>query len=160
MPPSFVVPDVKEISKMLTTLLGREVKVTKGDRIRTGARDKYTVGAFMATNNDLVGLCVTDFPLAANFGAALSLFPPHQAKTAIETGVIEAIMWENTLEVFNVVSRYFHEAHTGMVQLGASWKDGEQAPPDIKKFMRASTQRTDLIVSITGYGNGAMALVG
>lgn len=44
MPPSFIVPDVKEISKMLGTLLGRDVKVAKGDRIRTGARDKYTLG--------------------------------------------------------------------------------------------------------------------
>lgn len=160
MPPSFIVPDVKEISKMLTTLLGREVKVTKGDRIRTGARDKYTLGVFVAENQDIVGICVTDFGLAANFGAALSLFPPHKAKKCLDEGEIEATIWENTLEVYNVVSRYFHDAHEGMVQLGPTWRDGEQVPVDVRKFMRASTERVDLVVNIVGYGHGAMALIG
>jgi hypothetical protein len=160
MPPSFIVPDVKEISKMLGILLGREVKVAKGDRIRTGARDKYTLGVFVAENQDIVGVCVTDFPLASNFGAALSLFPPHKAKKCIDEGEIEATIWENTLEVYNVVSRYFHDAHEGMVQLGPTWRDGEQVPVEVRKFMRASTDRVDLIVNINGYGHGAMALIG
>lgn len=156
----FSVPDTKEISRLLTTLLGREVKVAKGNRIRTGARDKYTCGAFVAENNDIVGLCVTDFPLACNFGAALSLFPPHKAKECIDEGEIEASIWENTLEVYNVVSRFFHEAHEGMIQLGPTWKDGEEVPVDIRKLMRRSTARTDLHVNITGYGSGTFALIG
>lgn len=160
MPPSFIVPDVKEISRMLTTLLGREVRVAKGSRIRTGARDKYTLGAFVAENNDVVGICATDFPMASYFGAALSLFPPQKAKKCLDENEIEVSIWENTLEVYNVVSRFFHEAHEGMVQLGPTWKDGDDVPADIRKFMRASTQRVDMTVNIVGYGSGSMALIG
>jgi hypothetical protein len=160
MPKGFSVPDVKEISRMLTILLGRDVKVAKGSRIRTGARDKYTLGVFVAENNDVVGVCVTDYPLAAHFGAALSLFPPHKSKQCIDEGEIEASIWENTLEVYNVVSRYFHSAHEGMVQLGPTYREGEEVPNDVKKLMRRSTDRIDMTVNITGYGTGAFALIG
>ena len=116
----FSVPDTKEVSRMLTFLLGRDVKVGKGSRIRTGNRDKWTLGVFVTEDNDIVGVCATDLPLASNFGAALSLFPPHMAKKCIQEGAIEEGIWENTLEVFNVVSRYFHDAGDGMIQLGQS----------------------------------------
>jgi len=156
----FSVPDTKEVSRMLTFLLGRDVKVGKGSRIRTGNRDKWTLGVFVTEDNDIVGVCATDLPLASNFGAALSLFPPHMAKKCIQEGAIEEGIWENTLEVFNVVSRYFHDAGDGMIQLGQSWKDGGEVPKEIKKFMRRSKRRTDLRVNINGYGNGALALIG
>jgi len=156
----FLVPDVKEVSRMLTFLLGREVKVAKGNRIRTGARDYWTLGVYGAEDGTVVGVCATDFPLAANSGAALSLFPPHTAKACIQNNEIEESIWENTLEVFNVVSRFFHDAHDGMIQLHASYRDGGQVPKDIKKFMRRSKRRADLRVNISGYGSGSIALIG
>lgn len=156
----FLVPDTKEVSRMLTFLLGREVKVAKGSRIRTGARDLWTLGVYVAEDQTVVGVCATDFPLAANSGAALSLFPPHIAKACLDNEKIDESIWENTLEVFNVVSRFFHEAHDGMIQLGSSHKDGSEVPKEIKKFMRRSKRRVDLRVNISGYGSGALALIG
>lgn len=160
MPKGFSVPDPKEVSRMLTFLLGRDVRVAKGSRIRTGARDLWTLGVFTSEADNIVGVCATDFPLASNFGAALSLFPPHTAKACIENKEIEGSIWENTLEVFNVVSRFFHDADDSMVQLGMSYPLGTNVPKDIKKFMRRSKRRTDLRVNIAGYGNGALALIG
>lgn len=157
---NFTVPDAKEVSRMLTFLLGREVKVGKGSRVRTGSRDKWTLGVFVTSSNDIVGVCATDLPLASNFGAALSLFPPHMARECVEEGVIQDGMWDNTREVFNVVCRYFHDTDDGMVQLGASWNDGGKVPTAVKKFMRRSKSRTDLRVNINGYGQGALALIG
>jgi hypothetical protein len=156
----FSVPETKEVSRMLTFLLGREVKVAKGNRIRTGARDYWTLGVFTADDGTVVGVCATDFPLAANSGAALSLFPPHTAKACIDANEIEESIWENTLEVYNVISRFFHEAHEGMVQLGDTYRDGANVPTDIKKFMRRSKRRVDLRINITGYGSGSLALIG
>ncbi len=160
MPNGFFAPDTKEVSRMLTFLLGREVKVAVGSRIRTGARDKWTLGVYVNETNEVVGVCATDYPMAANFGAALSLFPPHTAKACIDSGVVEDSIWENTLEVFNVVSRFFHDASEGMIQLGASYRDGEEVPLEVKKFMRRAKQRADLRVNIAGYGGGALALIG
>ena len=156
----FLVPDTKEVSRMLTFLLGREVKVAKGSRIRTGARDHWTLGVFVAEDGTVVGLCATDFPLAANSGAALSLFPPHIAKACIDSNEIEESLWENTLEVYNVVSRFFHDAHDGMIQLGTTYKSGADVPKEVKKYMRRSKRRVDLRVNISGYGSGSLALMG
>ena len=69
-------------------------------------------------------------------------------------------MWENALEVYNVISRFFHDAKPGMVQVGASYSKGEDVPLEIKKFMRRAQQRVDLEVNIAGYGMGSMALLG
>lgn len=156
----FRTPDTKEVSRMFTFLLGRQVKVAKGSRIRTGARDHWTLGVFVSEDDAVVGVCATDVPMAANTGAALSLFPPHKARSCIEDNVIEENIWENTREVYNVVSRFFHDTHEGMVQLGASYQDGTQVPDDVRQFMRRSRQRVDLRVQIAGYGTGALALIG
>ncbi len=156
----FDVPDTKEVSRMLTFLLGREVKVSKGSRIRTGARDLYTLGVYVNESEEPVGICATDFGMAANFGAALSLFPPHKAKQCLTDKKIEQEIWENTLEVYNVVSRFFHDGFDGMIQLGPTYQDGGDVPKDLKKLMRRSKSRVDLVVDIQGYGKGAMALIG
>jgi hypothetical protein len=160
MPNKFDIPDTKEVSRMFTFLLGRDVKVAKGSRIRTGARDHWTLGVYVGDDNSVVGVCATDIPLAVYSGAALSLFPPHVAKNCIDQNQVEQSIWENTLEVYNVVSRFFHEAKTGMVQLGPSYKSGEDVPLEIKKFMRRSKDRIDLRINIAGYGSGSLALIG
>ena len=156
----FSVPDTKEVARMLTFLLGREVKVSRGSRIRTGARDQFTLGAYVNEGGDVVGMCATDIPMAANAGAALSLFPPHAAKQCVTDGKVEESIWENTLEVYNVVSRFFHDGFDGMITLGPTWKDPNEVPLEMKKFLRRSDARTDLIIDIQGYGKGSMALIG
>jgi hypothetical protein len=156
----FSVPDTKEVSRMLTFLLGREVKVAKGSRIRTGARDVYTLAVFVNEAKEPVGMCATDFGMAANVGAALSLFPPHKARQCVKDLDMEPELWENTLEVYNVVSRFFHDGHEGMVHLGPTFQSGDDVPRDIKRLMRRSKARVDLVVDIQGYGRGTMALIG
>ena len=160
MPQGFSVPTSKEVSRTLTFLFGRDVRVGKGSRVRTGRRDRWTVGVYLSESREIVGVCATDLSLASHFGAALSLFPPHMSKKCIEEGSLEAGIWENTLEVFNVVSRYFHETADGMIQLGECWEDGSQIPPEVKQFMRKSKRRADLRVNISGYGPGSLALIG
>ena len=156
----FQTPDVKEVSRMLTFLLGRRVKVQNGSRLRVGARDKWTLCVYTAEDGSMVGACATDLPMAVNAGAALSLFPPHKAEASIARNIIDGTMWENALEVYNVISRFFHDAKPGMVQVGASYAKGEDVPLEIKKFMRRAQQRIDLRVHIAGYGMGSMALLG
>jgi hypothetical protein len=160
MPKGFSVPTSKEVSRMLTFLFGRDVRVGKGIRVRTGKRDRWTLGVYISESNEIVGVCATDLPLASHFGAALSLFPPHMSQKCIAEGTLEDGIWENTLEVFNVVSRYFHEAADGMIQLGDSWDDGSEVPIEVKQFMRRSKRRADLRVNINGYGPGSLALIG
>ena len=153
-------PEVQEVGRMLTFLLGRPVKVVKGSRIRIGARDQWTAGVFTTKDDSVVGVCATDLPMAVNTGAALSLFPPHKARACIARNAIDAAIWENTLEVYNVASRFFHDMHEGMVQVGASYQKGEDVPLSIRQFMSRSKQRVDLRLNITGYGTGTMALIG
>ncbi|HCH66876.1 MAG: hypothetical protein CL927_03260 [Deltaproteobacteria bacterium] len=153
-------PEAQEVGRMFTFLLGRPVQVTKGSRIKTGVRDLWTVGVFTTKEDAVVGVCATDLPMAVHAGAALSLFPPHKAKACIARKAIDRPIWENTLEVYNVASRFFHDMHEGMIQVGDSYQKGDDVPLEVKQFMRRSTQRVDLRVQITGYGGGSLALIG
>ena len=155
----FVAPDSKEVAHMLTWLFGREVKVGTGSRLSTGARDRYTLSTYVDEKGRAVALAAMDLPLTAGLGGALSLFPPHQLKPMIEAGKFDAGVWANTREVYNVLSKYFHEAYEGMVQVGETYEDPESIPLDVKRMIRAVNKRADYRIEVPGYPPGIVALL-
>ncbi len=156
----FDIPDTDDVSRMLTFLIGHNVKAKKASRYRPGTREAHALGVYVNGTNEPIGICLTDLGLAIHFGAALSHVPAVEAKKAIKARTIDPELWDHTLEVYSVISRFFHESHDGMVQLGPTFPDAHEISKDVKRLMRRSKRRADLIVDIEGYGKGTMSLIG
>jgi len=151
-------PDPASISKMFSMLLGRKVAVRSGSRLKTGSRDVFTAATFRTEDGSMVGICAMDLPLSAALGCSLSLMPPHVHKKIVETGEWDEMAWDNTHEIYNICTRFFHDAFSGvMIALDKVYTNPGDLPREHIKYIRRASSRYDFGCEVHGYGSGGIA---
>ena len=151
-------PDPATISKMFSMLLGRKVTIGSGARLKTGSRDVFTAATFRTEEGTLVGIAAMDLSLSAALGCSLSLMPPHIHKQIVNTGEFDEMAWDNLHEVYNITTRFFHDAFSGvMIALDKVYTNPGDLPREQVKYIRRASSRYDFTCDVHGYGNGAIA---
>lgn len=159
MPYQFPKPEMAAISSMYSALFGRKVTVNNGVRMSTTPRDAFTAATFRDEKGELIGMAAFDLPLSASLGAALSLIPPHTVKKIVKAGEFDEMTWDNLHEVYNISTRFFHDAfYSEMVALERVFKPKE-LPRDLMKYLRRSAHRHDMSCNVHGYGEGKFTFV-
>jgi hypothetical protein len=154
LPPNKVVKDVFE------DLLGRDVEVRPSDdRTPVGPEHLTMEAVYVDDQMGTRAVIVTDLPLTAYCAAAIGLVPPGRAEAAIEHGGLNDSLVENISEVFNIMASLFNRHDAPHVRLYAWYPPGEPAPDDVADLTAAYIGRTDLDISIGGYGDGQMGLI-
>ncbi len=150
-------PAPSTVSGMFSTLLGRDIKIDTRRRIRVGPRDHFTAATFLSESGTLIGMAAFDLPLSCSLGGALSLIPIHVVKKCQESHAMDEMLWENLHEVFNICTRFFHDAFfTEMIALDKVYTNPDDLPRDLLKFLRRATHRHEMGCTVPGYGAGGM----
>jgi hypothetical protein len=153
-------PPNKAVKDVFEDLLGRDVDVRpSGDRTPVGPEHLTMEAVYVDDQMGTRAVIVTDLALTAYCAAAIGLVPPSRAEAAIEHGGLNDSLVENISEVFNVMACLFNRRDAPHVRLYAWYPPGDPAPPDIADLTAAYIGRTDLDISISGYGDGQMGLV-
>ena len=151
-------PTAKDVRELVEMLVGREVTVeTGGAMVDPAAR--ALVGVYVDRGMRLVAVVLLDVPLAAYVGAALGLVPARLAAEAAELGELPPALAENAGEVLNVTASLFNAEGAPHVRLDRVYQPGEPVPGDVAPWVLAYVRRTDLTMSVAGYGEGAFSLL-
>jgi hypothetical protein len=138
-------------------LLGRKVAVRSGTRMHTGGRDIYTAATFKSEDGALIGMCAIDIPLSSALGCALSLIPPHIHKKIVQTGTFDEMSWENLHEIYNIATRFYHDAFCGqMISLDKVATNPGDLSREHLLYIRSAAARHDFGADVHGYGSGAI----
>jgi hypothetical protein len=153
-------PPNKAVKDVFEDLLGRDVDVRpSGDRTPVGPEHLTMEAVYVDDQMGTRAVIVTDLPLTAYCAAAIGLVPPGRAEAAIEHGGLNDSLVENISEVFNIMASLFNRHDAPHVRLYAWYPPGEPAPDDVADLTAAYIGRTDLDISISGYGDGQMGLI-
>jgi hypothetical protein len=148
-------PSSFAVRNMLSDLIGREVDVSPGEHV-TGVA---SVAVFVTDQLKMAGLALADLPLSAYLGGALALLPPGGVADMVEENELSPLVVENVFEVANVLAGFFNTPGASHVKLFQLYEPGEPLPTDVRDAAAAYGARLDLVVSVAGYGKGALSLV-
>lgn len=145
-----------ELSKLLTTLMGRAAKATplKAAKPITGAA---VSGVFTAPDGEPRVLLVCELKVAACVGAGLAMLPPNQVAEAEKAGKLSEALAENVHEVFNVVASILNRE--GATHVSLSEVRTGPLPAPLAARTKGWLQRVDFELDIAGYGKGRWSFV-
>ncbi len=106
-----------------------------------------------------VTACCCDLPFAAYSGAALSMIPRGGAEDAAKSGDLSEMMRGNLHEIMNICSRLFITDATPHLKLDALYDNPDALPEAARSMVATATGRTDLKISIPGYGEGNISFL-
>lgn len=153
------IPKPEVIVNLLNDLLGLAVTVKSGPPLDTSPSASLLIGAFAAPDKTVRLLCLSDYNLAAQAGAALSMIPAGVAKDSAKSGVLPDNIFDNFREVLNVMNGALNRARTVRLALHNVFLSAKDAPQEVAAIMAKPTARLDLEIAIAGYGSGRLALL-
>ena len=164
----FAMPAPHSVGNLLSGLLARTVKVQKSTTPSTprapaspapAAKASQAVAVYTDDQGSVAALCVCDMSLASHAGAALSLIPAGVAAEAARTGVMPASIAENLYEVANVAASLFNADGGPHLKLREVVTTAQALPAGLSEMAARASERIDLEVNITGYGQGQMSVL-
>ncbi len=153
LPPNMVVRD------MLQDMLGRDVQVSPADPWTPTPQRKAAVAVYVNDSVRLSAVIAIDMPLAASLSASIALIPAKTAEEIAVEGELPDDMVENLNEVLNILGGMFNRKHSPHVRLFQLHAPGFPPPTDISAALRRLGNRSDLRVSVNGYGSGLLSIV-
>ncbi len=158
--PETPLPSAKDVRELLEGLLGRDVDVLTGaPMVDPAAGGGALVGVYVDRLLGLRALCLFDVPLAAHAGAAIGLVPAPVARESAESEVLDPVLEENARELLNVAASLLNGEDLPHVRLDAVYAPREPLPADVAQWVKAYVRRTDLEVTVAGYGTGGLSLL-
>ncbi len=167
----FAMPAPHTVGNLLSGLLARTVKVNKSTTPSAArpparppapapaAKASQAVAVYTDDTGSVAALCVCDLSLASHAGAALSLIPAGVAAEAARTGVMPASIAENLYEVANVAASLFNADGGPHLKLREVVTTAQALPAALSEVAARASERIDLEVNITGYGQGQMSVL-
>lgn len=152
-------PAPKEVKDLLTGLLDKEISLRPGPPFAVSPLYPASIASFVDDSLVVRAVVAFDLPLSAFLGSALALVPPAQAQIAIEETKLAPAMAEAVHEVFNIVGSLFNVGDSPHLRLYQATPAGEPLAADARSRTQILGRREDLVVEITGYGTGRIAIV-
>lgn len=153
-------PGAAAVRDLLCGLLDRDVDVlSDGVMVDPAADAGALVGVYVDARLRLRAVVLTDLALAAYLGAAIGLVPAAVAHQAVELRMLPPALAENAAETLNVTASLFNADDAPHLRLDTVHLPGEALPADVAQWVLAYVRRTDLAVSVPGYGRGRWSLL-
>lgn len=152
-------PAPKEVRDLLGDLLDREVDLRPAPPFGVSPAYPASIATYVDDSLVVRALVALDLPLSAHVGAALALVPGARAVASIEEGRLEAAIAESLREVFNIVASLFNVGQATHLRLHACHVSGDPLPQDVRARTQVLGHRSDLMVTVGGYGTGRLAVV-
>lgn len=153
------VPHEKAVRDALDGLLFRDCEISQAGPVVHSATELATTAVYVDDSLKTAAVIVCDLPMSAFAGAAIGLIPKGGAEAAIEDGELSATVKENLDEVLNVLASLFNAGGEPHVKLYRTYGLRELPPNDIIGISRTLGRRSDLAISIAGYGVGRMSTI-
>jgi hypothetical protein len=152
-------PLPKDVCDLLTALLGREVRSSPSGPVAVSPTRPAVVALYVDDRLHLCAIAAMDLPLAISCGAALALMPAHAAELAVASNALSAALEENIAEIVNIMTSLLVVPHAARLKLHEVYQPGTTLPPDVAALISTFGSRTDLTLSIPGYGEGSISFV-
>ena len=146
---------------LLRDLLSRAVTV----RGATGQhldpdRPAYLAG-YRYDDGQPAAVVVADLGLATAVSAAIAMLPPQETRGKVqEQGRLDDELLEFFREVVNVGAKLLNSPTTGHVVLRDVVAVPGEVPQDLAQLATTPSQRQDWHVTVDGYGEGVLTLLG
>lgn len=152
-------PQPKQLRELFADLLGREVTLEPAAPYAPGPDTPASVAVYVDDHLRICALIVCDLTLSAHAGAAIGLVPLGGSEAAIEDGKLTDVLGENLYEVLNIAASVFNVPGADHLKLHALHPAGPPLDPALRISTLTLGRREDLLVSIAGYGSGALSVV-
>lgn len=150
------VPKPAELGRALSGILNKNVKATSIKAAPWTLAKSY-VGYYDDGKGACEGVWISDLPLSASMGAALSLIPAGVAQEAVKAGQLTQDIFDNTREVANIAANSFGAKRVRLVDLV---RGDAQLPEEVAHIMARPGQRLDLQIEVAGYAGGVLIFLG
>jgi hypothetical protein len=151
-------PLPEDVGDLLADLIGKPTAVSKARAFDfTEEPERWLTARYVDDEGVLIGACLCDLPFAATSATALALIPAVVAKEAIEAGSLEPGLRENVYEVVNIMSKLLNGPSVPHLRL-TEFVDG--IPDDARRLVERAPGRKHYDVTVVGYPNGRIALIG
>lgn len=153
-------PDRKSIKDLFEGMLGREITI--GDAPEPLGADVVPapgLAVYVDDGGRLTAVALMDFSLVAHTGAALALVPVGGAMAAIEDNVMPGNLMDNTHEVLNVLAAPIGDFSGVHQRLERTYSPNEELPAELAAIAATLGAREDVLIGISGYGSGRLAVV-
>ncbi|MFO0670920.1 MAG: hypothetical protein U0235_15035 [Polyangiaceae bacterium] len=117
------------------------------------------IGLYVDDKGAVGSLWMCDVAAGAYLGAALSLIGPAVAAEAHKTGRLNEGLLENLREVVNVAASLFNVTGGGHVRLRDVLVPPAPIPADVVALANVKKNRTDLDITVPGYGAGKLSFI-
>jgi CheY-like chemotaxis protein len=153
-----LVPAAKDVRDLLAELLGRPVTVHPGPRVTPSGRSPASLAVYVGSDSAVNAVCMMDLALSAYAAGALALLPPGGVQDVVEERELGPTLAEVLHEVANVLSALVNTPGAPRSQLDELYPAGAYLPDELL-VMTCGFERLDLVVEVSGYGEGALSLV-
>ena len=151
-------PKTRELSELLTSLIGEKVEVTKSTTGELDIDDMAVAGDYKTEEGDVLAVVATDIGLANWLGAGLAMIPKEVAKKDVEGSKMSDETRENTQEIFNINTSILNGPNLPHLRFGALYFCfGDEQPASVRTLMENPAARADFTVDVPGYGTGTMS---
>lgn len=148
---SYEVPTSDSVTKLLSLILGDNLKTTEHDP--SASEDKF-IATFIDREDKLVAVCASDLPFASYSGAALAMIPPDVAKECIKDGALSDSLSDNFYEIMNICSKLMLSESSDHLRLDKAYAPTET--PDGVTELQAGSTKCGFEIDIPRYGSGSI----
>ncbi|MBS3940133.1 MAG: hypothetical protein KG028_04150 [Actinobacteria bacterium] len=146
---------------LLRDLLGRTVTVRGGGVHELHPERPSYLAGYRFDDGEAAAVVVADLNLATACAASIAMLPPMETRAQVaEAGRLDEELLEFFHEVVNVGGKLMNSPMTPHVVLRELVAVPGQIPADLAKIASAPEQRQDWQVSVEGYGEGVLTLLG
>ncbi|HSK21907.1 MAG TPA: hypothetical protein VK906_01960 [Egicoccus sp.] len=146
---------------LLRDLLGRTVTVRgAGAQELNPERPSYLAG-YRFDDGGAAAIAVADLNLATACAASIAMLPPMETRAQVaEAGQLDEELLEFLHEVVNVAAKLMNSPMTPHVVLRELVSVPGEIPADLAKIAATPERREDWQVTVDGYGEGVLTLLG
>lgn len=151
-------PGADDLGGLLDGLLDRATTAHQQGAPVLPGRDVAVVASYVDADGAVRAVVLLDRPVSACLGAALALVPTQRVAEALGAPALPADLADGTREVLGVMSSLLTCGGAPLalteVAVVPTAVDGRTVG-----FLRSRRRRSDLLVTVPGYGEGRVALV-
>ncbi len=148
------------VLSMFSDLVGKKVSGTEIEPTPIDvAETERTVRAVFVNEAGPGAIYLVDLELAAAWAASLVMMPAGLVKECLSEKTLLPGLSDNTFEVVNVASRLVNRAGGTHYRLREQVLPGQPLPEDAAGLLEEHTMRTDLQLTVEGYGSGKLTIL-
>lgn len=151
-----LVPTAESVATLLTAVLSRKVEAVEWKK-GVDLTDKVCVGLFESDERGHECVCVTDLPLAAFTGGALTMIHAESIQTELKTMQLSQALKDSIGEMFNVFARLFNLPSGRRLKLAEVAIVPSSFSPTVQAYLENPKEIAQMVVNVPGYGRGKLS---